>query len=1032
MAKENVINVEVDTPAGVQNLTFPEGTLDSVIEGKVQETIQQFSMPEPEVAIPPPPEAAVPEHLEDAPIRRKIHEVGPLPWQMAGGAAGTIPGLATANPAVMVAGATLGAGAGRGIYEAITGDYNWERPLDGWNDPDAYVKGAWPIVHSMKDEFMWGTGFMSIAPAWRIARSYGPRMLGINEDASLRIAQVGAQHGMDIGILDVSKNKLIQGFATTVGRMPIIGKPVGQHQIRQHVQSQAAINQMLDDVTPWATTSALLGINMSRAAIRTSMVLKNHYRLIYTAADNYAIQFGRIIPTAHMKLAMNKIDEALHMPVLKTGPKAGQRAGAGGNTELEDLIDDIRHLDDRVDVVELRALTKRLNSIQGRAHITGTDIFKANETRLSLEHAFTQIDVSALPSDVGRRIISSYKFANRYYVGTQATLESTVAQQFKKVSDIRQAFKGGFAKPGILNADELSDLALNARSPEAVRALRDLLVGPKALFGDAAQELGLRAALTIRNTGENIFKQAVRRHISGAFERATRQVQQKSFLGIEFGGGRTINLKALRNNLGLGTSKQSREALEEMLKGTGTTIKEVEQFVDALGVLDEIVIPSKFVARRMMLGGFKSGLRGATGIGALAGSTGGAVTAGGLTSMSFYSALAGVIGIRMMGRFLTNPQFLKRALRMGDAIERAQAKTLGRGAPHVRPEEGTLMRQGIGKEGYLPLEAKLQNFARYLNNTMDAMFGEDTPLYPGDISNAAQSYMEGVLGDIEDTGLLDNIPTIEGVRKVLGNFIPKAISDADASATVAVRENFDSVIHGKIDRAFMEGNTAELTAVKNSTSLKGEYFRGLQKNPDRLVSQMIGQHPEDTIRVLMSVSTLGGKDMSSTMLKRIRKTLGSDHYGKFDLNNLKSSDEWQELRRTYFKQLVALSTELPQPKAEIASMMFGSGRPIIQQLYTESEANRIRKLLRMKLRYLPGHSAKARQDELMDEISAILGMSSITMDVGNVITEEGQDRTGSIVGPSGEATAFWPQQEAGIPPVEPTGIVPPQQPVLTQ
>jgi len=1037
------IKIQINSPSGPIVGYVDEGATDEQIRAEGMRLLQQQKQPveeepsdagyryEPNVVSETLLRSGIPQ-LESAgvvaglPFKEITKEIGPAPWEMAGAIGGSVPGMLTANPLAMAGGAVLGAGGMRAAYDIVAGDVG--DPITSLGDPDAWIKAWKAPAKAMHDEALWGGGFMSIAPAWRVARSYVPRMLGVGDDVALSVAAKAEIAQIPLGISAVTKRTgIARMWSSGFARVPGLGKPFQKAQIAQHQAGDRALNRLLDDVTPSTTTADLLGIDLSKAAISTTRRLKRHYAHLYTSADEFATPFGNIAPSSKLKEAADVIDSKVGLPALESGEKFS--AGVAG--EMQGFFDQVRQLPDFINVKELRALQKTLNDIKSRASSVNDakELWKAEETLRSVDQTFASLDVTGLPKGVGDQIVARYQFANRFFIGTQQLADARGTQVFKRVPEYKQALEGGFPESALLNADELANVALNSGSPEAVRALRDLIRAPEQLLGSLKlARTGSQAVSQASRRGDLAFKRLVRKHLDEAFAGAMGEVKG-GFLRPE---GMSLNIKKLRTNLGLTGTRNSEAALAEMLEGTGTSVNHIKALVDSLGALDEIVIPSQFIARRAMMGGPSGALKGLTGLSAVrrigstagkAGAAGGALATGPIGIGTLAAAMLALWGFQKIGRLLTAPKTLRTVLQMGSDIEKEWMQVSSR-YPHLA--EGTWGRPGVtvaAREAFLPIEAKLRNLGSFIENASQE--GEVSEVRAaaargelGKATNAAKSYLNN-LGDIGEAQLEEIAPKLNDAGQVLNNFFSWVSTDADGATLREVKKDHERTVDSRIDRAFVEGDRLGIEAVQDVGPVFRRYVSGVKKNPERFSSLLMQADPESQLNAVLALSRATDKATTASILKNMRKAYSTNVYGSVNQMNLQSSEEWKGLRQAYFSRLFGAIKESPDDmnKQRVASLVFGSGQPIIKSLFKESEAAMILKYVRGELRSglrgtIGQRTLPKTKKRLLGQISAFLGMTVSSM--GKESMNGGAESFVSYAKPDSESAGEMSAMDANL------------------
>ena len=656
------IQAVVETSKGPIELNFPDGTSREVIQRTVQRFLQEQSGQPPQVA------ESRPADLDpDISLRQSLglpHDTGqfqgratgaPTEQAIARNRQNQFPDFLTSSPTLQAGGALIGGlvgspGGPPGIAigstlgamggEALKGGIEKRPVLE--TAEDMATAGAWELG---------GYGLAKGIPVafnWLKDKSI-QKSLGMSQEEAIDWILKSGRQGVPTGAVDISQKSWPRGFRNVFGRFPLLTKfPSGQKaRVQALVQRQA---ELLDSVAPVATANEI-GIDIAKNSKRTSKQLQRYYRLLYTDADKLAGRAGDVVPTDHLKNLVKKLDAeygrpSLEKQVTKTIPgstvldeygrpliaettetvtKKSGMAGPKGE-DVRRFIAQFDHLGDYISIKQLRAIQKDLNRFYDQAGVKGFDKKQLGAAKDATEKAVLDLDnwdFSKVAPEVADAIMSRYRYANRIFMGTQKVIGGSrkspnpVADAILRTGD--EGIEGG-RLAGTLNPDELAELAFKAKSPEAIRQLRTL-------------------------AGDDVVKLLARRHLAQSIKNATQS--SKTTFGKSV---IKIDPDKLLENLGLSdASKASLDALQEMLRGTGTNVKDLKEFAQILSTFDEMVLPSQFVARRAVLGGLGS-LKGATGIGAIMTQDPSLVVGVGL-----------LLATRGASNWLTNPEALKYA-----------------------------------------------------------------------------------------------------------------------------------------------------------------------------------------------------------------------------------------------------------------------------------------------------------------------------------------------------------------------------------
>lgn len=465
-----------------------------------------------------------------------------------------------------------------------------------------------------------------------VFRGLGQQIPAILRSAKTRIANVekgvvglGERFGVQLGIEDVTPRKFLQGFRSVAGRFPLIAQPLNEASKRRSQQLATALIREFDEVAPVAGKVSSLGdLAIDRAGARFKAA-RNLIAEESKKIDAVAKATGARVPMDFTRNAAAEIIEesTKRLPTQTVVNEAGETLRrpirvAGGATDR--LLRQLSSVDD-MSVEQYRTISKQLNNKITELTTKGLreDAGRLLAVKDAVEKDFLNIQG---PPDLVNRVV---RF-NKTFHAIMDSFERPAAQRFAAVD--KRIFDFGYKLHGRQSADQFADSMFSDKlfrtSPRAVRDLRGLV-------------------------GDEVFRQSYRRHLDDVFDAA---------LDVDPGAGRaSLNLQRLEKSLGLFRPKSvEREATAEALRGTGQTVENLEKFMDLARTVSRsnAVDVSQFVARRGILGGFKSVARSFV-PGAPAGGDGGLVEM--VQSAPQVATL--ILSLRGFGRFLTDPNALR-------------------------------------------------------------------------------------------------------------------------------------------------------------------------------------------------------------------------------------------------------------------------------------------------------------------------------------------------------------------------------------
>lgn len=559
----------------------------------------------------PPPERSF---LSKATVPVNINQLQPAfvgAGATLGGAAGSPLG-----PVGIGGGGILGAALGQGAFEAtaLAGEKL------GLVGPGAPLAGSAPrggpigATNRAAREMAFESVGMGIATGARPLVRGALRGIARIGSRGERVASQAQSLGVGLGVEDVTERTSIRGFRKVLGRFPIIGGPFKTADLRKARQIGEALDSKLIRLGP-SVTEAELGTNLKSAAGRKFKFLKGEISNLYDEAFDAARQSGATIPLDNTKAAAEELvsEATMRRPMIRLDDGRLVAMPKPVRSKMLEFAKNLNRLEDHVTVDQYDELTKDLADLMDLSRKQGLPFKRGFEIKKALEADLKEITDAS--------VAGSLRQADRRWGALMRLADRPTGQRFRRVE--KNIFGPGFEDPGTAEADQLFGLVFNSKSPRAISDLRHLV-------------------------GDRTFQVALRRHIENAVDASSVASKDGIFL----------NVKTLRNMLGLGkTQKSQRAALSVALRGTGVSIDEIDALVDVVDAASRngVIDVSQFIARRATLGGFRAVTR------ALlpgASFTGGAAAAA-TGHVGVASGIATVYGLRKLGQVITSPRLLR-------------------------------------------------------------------------------------------------------------------------------------------------------------------------------------------------------------------------------------------------------------------------------------------------------------------------------------------------------------------------------------
>lgn len=582
--------VEVD---GVGKIEFPNTMSNDEIKTVLDEKYGSSSAPQPSLSDPQPqvttgvdgqvPEGAahgvaIPDMpaFEPAPkptlMERMFPDGGRAAAIMSGGMLGSeigfnaIPSTPVGRAVGTVVGGVLGVGSAAFGHSGVAS-------LVG-SDSGATVQENFA---EMVTEAQYGAGGQMLGPIAQATKQFWKEGVKGIDSAASNYADLAREVGIDVGISDAAEHGPAAGYRSVIGRFPLIGTPFVRNAQKQSTQIANQVDSYLDMIAPHTTLSQA-GVALDDAAKNSYKEARSVWKNLYESADTLAASASDEIAAAGGNPNIIDLTEVRQagIDILNMRQRPNITPKGGGSPEvlplpkndpLASYLEGISQLTDRTTVAGLREIQKDLSKLSGPMAKAGFDVKRIAQMREATEIAVNKMDLSGFSPEVAKEIAEAYGYANKTFSEMMKSFETPTAKQFMKVD--KNAFSAGMVKPGTLNADELVPKVIQSKSPQALKDARKLV-------------------------GDEAFNKAVRSHLDNAFEGAMTQTKT----------GITLDTDKLMKNMGLtaGTGK-SPEILNEMLAATDLSKAQVKNFLDVVGKLDQVTLPSDFIARRAVFAG---------------------------------------------------------------------------------------------------------------------------------------------------------------------------------------------------------------------------------------------------------------------------------------------------------------------------------------------------------------------------------------------------------------------------------------------
>jgi len=460
------------------------------------------------------------------------------------------------------------------------------------------------------------------------------------------------------------KSRAVTGFKV-FGKMPVVVGTWFQVRRQQNIsKSLDWWNAKLENLAP-LVDEATLGmrfVNDARAMGKWMLEsVTTLYDDMYKAAAPFDKKYadrGGIIPTNALRQYATDLVEAFgsKLPLkkpqfsaediaefLRTGVVPKKLGDQMSNFTADDwgrwVIENFSNVGTFTTMERIRNLKTMLSeAVRRTKNDPAQDTASLRGALRAVQDAIEEMRYTARTSgdDEFKEFAAKTEFADKYFGEVMGLLERNVGQRFAAVDKDfwhRANLLGDYTNPGNKYADEMFEVAFNTNSKQYLQDLR-------ALVGDQA------------------YNQGRRKYLEDTFERA--YVTEPGTPDAIF------NVKKFRELLQIDAKPG---VFEELMKGSGITRKQMENFIANLGDYPITYNAAKMQMRRGMLGGGKAIMSGLNprALGAIAGTSAASGGAAAMFDIEWWKPVIIVMAIRAGGKIATSPWAFKQLSSFAEA-----------------------------------------------------------------------------------------------------------------------------------------------------------------------------------------------------------------------------------------------------------------------------------------------------------------------------------------------------------------------------
>jgi len=446
------------------------------------------------------------------------------------------------------------------------------------------------------------------------------KLFGVNTTASQELQTLAKTTGVNLGAVDVG-GTAPKALARVLSVFPYTGTPIVRAGGEKKKQVVRLFAEFLDSMAPTATLRNELGVDLSKAAGKRFGAFSRISARLVKNLDDAIVQAGdpAIVPTTTVKEAATEFLDRVSRGNVEL--LTGKDFKSAVDDKVLATIEQFAQLPNKITTSQFRARVKDLRLLMDEIQKSGGgDFAEATRFKAAFEVDFNNLDLSVVGRESAEAIQVAQKTFNEFYSKTAATFETATAKGFVRFN--RNLFGPGPFKAGGLNPDEISRVALNLQSKQAIGDLEKVV-------------------------GKGALKRAIREKFEVSARRAVEEIQ----VGNET--VKALNIKTFRAEMGITGKVSTQEGLSEALKRSGIDPQDFDNFMSAAEKIETTFGPKAFIARRVTLGGARAGA-------ALAG-FGAAVAAGSgpIGQATVLTIVTMTLAARRLAQIIASPVALK-------------------------------------------------------------------------------------------------------------------------------------------------------------------------------------------------------------------------------------------------------------------------------------------------------------------------------------------------------------------------------------
>lgn len=575
-------------------------------------------------------------------------------------------GTVQANPAKYFAAEFLGTQAGGAVYDKVNDFLRYTMDLEPREVPDQVNQ----FMHDAYMNMAFTGGSMVVAPIFNaFKRKIGQLTFGVKPDSAnyKKMKELAETYGIPFSIIQATNYGLWKAYPKVIGVFPWVGKPFKTQAQAVDESLRQYLNKMQTGLAPTQTIFNLAG-DISKIFRKEYEHVRAAQGLLFEDFYKYAekLRGKKIIDISNFKKYATEVAERFREKRPKTGFEALRFPGDSSQNAFADFYNRLSNLDQTItfeQAIELRKMFSDFAANFENEFKGGVPVKEAsalNKLNLVFENDFMKLKNvdNAIDKAIFDTAQKKYATAVDFFANTMNKFEGGIAATMKQAQP--GIFSPGAQGAGMLyNTEAFKTILSRAKNDmDAMKHLIELAQPTPAelqawrkagkkdgvmenvkmyvkdsdvnsdTFGEYIQKTVPVISAGPMSAKKRIFRQIVDDALFKSIKGTPPGTNYQDFIDERFVDPELVIKQGLEKSPGgenlvkykdvvfgvkefeeaLGIDNPNGVALlDELLKGTGTSVKDIRKFLVAANDAGSFVVPdaSTFLQRRITLTGFK-------------------------------------------------------------------------------------------------------------------------------------------------------------------------------------------------------------------------------------------------------------------------------------------------------------------------------------------------------------------------------------------------------------------------------------------